>query len=241
MTFLFDENIEQIKGKLHAMAALVEKAVIEAANALFTADVVSAEMVIERDKAVNSFEIDIDAESYKYMALHAPSADQVRWLLSAQKVNATLERIGDHAVNIAESAIDLSSGRAPGNFLELPHMADLVKAALHDALASFFDMNPALAEDILTRDDAVDRLNAAMTNSVREFVITGDESFSSALDLIRTSRNLERIADLSTNIAEEAIFCTESRIVKHHSNEQIADLSLGGMENIAGAVAAERI
>ena len=101
-------------------------------------------------------------------------------------------------------------------------------------------MNPPLAEDVLTRDDAVDRLNAAMTDTVREFVITGDESFSSALDLIRTSRNFERIADLSTNIAEEAIFCTESRIVKHHSNEQIANLSSGEMERVAGAAAAER-
>ena len=241
MTFLFDENIDQIKGKLRAMAALVEKAVDEATNALFTHDTVSAEMVIERDRAVNSFEIDIDAESYKYMAIHAPSADVVRWLLSAQKVNAALERIGDHAVNISESAIDLSSGRGPGNFIELPHMADLVKAALHDAIASFFEMNPALAEDVLTRDDAVDRLNAAMTASVRAFVITGDESFSSALDLIRASRNLERIADLATNIAEEAIFCTESRIVKHHSNEQISSASFESSENIRGSVATERM
>jgi len=214
-------NIDQIKNMLQCMADLAGLSLGRSIDSLFGPDPVMAQRVIDDDKAINSFEIDIDAAVYRRLALERPNENDLRLLLSIQKINICLERIGDHAVNIAESVIMLSSSPDPKSFYALPEMAKLTNAMYHDVTECFFAGDAGRAQEILERDDAIDALNAAVLASVKEKVLAGDEHFESALELVRISRNLERVADLSTNIAEQAIFCLQGQIVKHHAQSDV--------------------
>ena len=129
-----------------------------------------------------------------------------------------LERIGDHAVNIAESAINLTAlNSRPAEVPGLGEMADAVRKILEDGLASLFKQDVGLATDVLSSDAAIDQLNISITDAVKAGVLAGTLSFEIAMELVRVSKNLERIADLSTNIAEEANFAAVGVIVKHHA------------------------
>jgi phosphate transport system protein len=174
---------------------------------------------MEEDKVVNGFEIAIDNSTFNILAVSKEVPQELlRNILSIQKINPMLERIGDHAVNIAESAEILSCRAKNGNLFQIKLMADHCESILHDALKSFFEKDLSLAEDVLRRDDEIDRLNVSIAAEVKASVLNDLEiSFETAMEIIRISRNLERIADLSSNIAEETMFSASGRIVKHHS------------------------
>jgi phosphate transport system protein len=207
------------KAQLQSMARIVERALTRSIESLIYFDVVLARNVIEEDKVVNGFEIAIDNSTFGILAVSKDmSPDLLRSILSIQKINPMLERIGDHAVNIAESAEILSSRVKNGNLFQIKLMADQCESILHDALKSFFEKDLTLAEDVLRRDDEIDRLNVSIGAEVKSSVLNDLEiSFETAMEIIRISRNLERIADLSSNIAEETMFSTSGRVVKHHS------------------------
>jgi phosphate transport system protein len=206
------------KDQLFAMSNLVEEALESSLTALMDSKPLLARDVIENDKAINSYEIDIDNSTYNLLAIVREPADMLRTIVSIQKVNAMLERIGDHAVNIAESAISLICEPKEPELFDLPKMADLCKKILHDSIDSFCNNNMDIATDVLTRDDAIDALNIKIGNSVKEKVHAGSMPFDTAMEIIRICKNLERVADLSTNIAEETIFVIMGKIVKHHDN-----------------------
>lgn len=133
-----------------------------------------------------------------------------------------LERIGDHAVNIAESAISLASAeKNETDYFHLPEMGAACKRLLQDALKSFFSKDTGLAQEVCGRDSEVDALNRSLIDEVKERVFAKELAFEAALDLIRVSKNLERIADLSTNIAEEATFAAIGRIIKHNEEDDV--------------------
>jgi phosphate transport system protein len=224
----YTHNIPYIQDQVRLMADKVCHAVKQAVTAFLESNPVMAQVVVESDRAVNAFEMDIDAAVFKFFSLRMPTESEVRTLLAMQKITTSLERIGDHAVIIAESVGYLVKTTDAPAFFELPNMADLVQKMLVDSLESFFKANAALANELLPQDDAVDKLNASMNNLVRGQVMVGDLSFDTAMELVRVSRNLERIADLSTNIAEEAIFTTEARVVKHHAGQCEETLSAPG-------------
>jgi phosphate transport system protein len=209
------------RDQLLSMSQLVERAFERSTKALINFDIVSAHYVIEDDKAINSFEIDIDNSTFNILAMNSNGlpSEILRLLLSIQKINPMLERIGDHAVNIAESAETLSRNENQPDLFELPLMVDLCKKILHDALSSFFDKNQTLAENVLTRDDEVDKLNVSITAEVKNRIMSGhnDLTFETGMEIIRVCKNLERIADLASNIAEEATFSIIGRVVKHHA------------------------
>jgi phosphate transport system protein len=209
-------TIEIAEFQLSRMAELVKKAVDLSLKALFESDILLGRNVIEADKAINSYEIDIDNTTFGMLAVSPIPPDILRAILSIQKINAMLERIGDHAVNIAESAINLASREGEKTFLTLPEMADKCKKMFYDALSSFFDKDVGLAEDVLGRDDAIDKLNVSIAAEVKAMVLGCEFSFEAAMDLIRVSKNIERIADLSSNVAEETSFAVMGRIIKHH-------------------------
>jgi phosphate transport system protein len=212
-------NIQISQDQLSLMSKQVERALALSLKALFEQDVALAYNVIDSDKAINSYEIDIDNSTFAVLAVsHLPSA-MLRQILAIQKINAMLERIGDHAVNIAESAINLANMGRERELLDLPKMATLTTSIFKDALASFFEMDLVMAQNVLVRDEEIDSLNVAMTGEVKSKVLcgdTGDMSIERAMEIIRVCKNLERIADLSTNIAEETSFATIGKIVKHH-------------------------
>ncbi len=213
-------TIDISQDQLSMMADLVKKALENSLKALFEPDSIMARNVIDADKAINSYEIDIDNSTYSLLTLGSLPPQVLRSIISIQKINAILERIGDHAVNIAESAISLSQLVRPPDkpvYLDLPIMADLCNIILSEALASFFKQDVAKAREVLARDEKIDQLNVAIANEVKGMVLGGKMSFEAALDIIRICKNLERVADLSTNIAEEATFSVSGIVVKHHA------------------------
>lgn len=209
------DSIEQIRYLLLSMAQHVENAVATAMNGLLELKNELALAVIDSDKVINSYEIDLDNATHKYLALRKPSESDLRTILAIQSITINLERIGDHAVNIAESTLHLNRNLIKRNFFELPKMSGFVQKMLRDANASFFDNNHHLAQDILSRDDEIDLITSNIINMIKERVLSGKESFDNALEFILISKNLERIADLSTNIAEQVMYNATSTNVKH--------------------------
>jgi phosphate transport system protein len=210
-------SLEISKDQLTSMAGLVKKAMNSAIKALTESEPLIAQSVIENDKVLNSYEIDIDNSTYNILAVSHVPPDTLRTILSIQKINAILERIGDHAVNIAESAISLARESSDVDLLDLPQMAKLSIKMLEDALTSFFNGNADLAQKVLSGDENIDDLNILIGNNVKTRVREEKMHFETAMEIIRVSKNLERIADLSSNIAEETYFSINGTIVKHHA------------------------
>ncbi len=210
-------SLEISKDQLTSMASLVEKAVTSAIRALTESEPLVAQDVIENDKTLNSYEIDIDNSTYNILAVSRVPADELRIILSIQKINAILERIGDHAVNIAESAISLAHESHDADLLDLPQMARLTIKMLKESLTSFFNKNTELAQTVLSSDENIDDLNILIGNNVKTRVREEKMCFETAMEIIRVSKNLERIADLSSNIAEATCFSYNGAIVKHHA------------------------
>jgi phosphate transport system protein len=186
-------TIDISRDQLSMMAKLVERAVELSTKALFEQNILLARNIIEADKAINSYEIDVDNSTYGMLVASNIPPDMLRSIISIQKINAMLERIGDHAVNIAESAMNIASLGYQNTFLALPDMAGLCKKMLADALASFFKQDLALAQDVLTRDDTVDQLNRSVTDEVKSKILCGemgDLSLERGMELIRVSKNL---------------------------------------------------
>ncbi len=171
-------------------------------------------------KRVDALEIEIDNAIVDLLALQQPVASDLRFILAALKINNDLERISDHAVNIAQAAQILCSITNARVLDEIPQMAVITKTMLKEALDSFILLNPSMAQKVLKSDDQIDDLNRLVTKRVIEVIKGNTETVECELELIRISRNLERIADLTTNIAEEVIFHTQARVVKHHAEEK---------------------
>ncbi len=211
----FEQELESLKTNLIKMGSIVEEAVADSLKALLGRDTELAQRIIDRDDRINSLEIEIDNAIVDLLALQQPVAVDLRLILAAQKMNNDLERIGDHAVNIAESAIAMMQTK--DSLLKVPQMGELVQTMLRNAIDGFIHGDPSLGKKVLENDDVVDELNRAMTREVIQLLNNNKMSIEGGVDLIRVSRNLERVADLATNIAEEVIFIAQARVVKHNA------------------------
>lgn len=216
----FEKELESLKTTLIRMGSVVEEHTKLAMKAVLEEDVELAQKIIDSDERINSFEIEMDNAVIDILALQQPVASDLRLILAAQKISNDLERIGDHAVNIAESAIHLVKTKPKEPLIDIPKMSEIASAMLRDALDSFVHVSPELAQAVLMRDDLVDDLNRSMTLEVVELLQKNKKYIEGGLELIRVSRNLERISDLATNIAEEVIFLAQARVVKHHAEEK---------------------
>jgi phosphate transport system protein len=215
-------NIGLAKSQIYSMAELVKKAVNTSINSLIESKVSGARHVIDDDRFINSYEIEIETTIYNTLAIVQLPSDTLRYLLAIQKISTMLERIGDHAVNITESALSLAQ-KTDGNALfDLPKMAELTENLFHDSLSSFFKNDIVLSQNVLTRDEEIDGLNVQITSQVKEKVLLGSMSFERAMEIIRVCKNFERIADLALNIAEEASFNISGNIVKHKAEYQLS-------------------
>ncbi len=216
----FQRDLETLKSNVIKMGSLVEQNLFDAMDAVLKNDSTLASRVIAADGKVNQFEIEIDNGVVDLLALQQPVASDLRLILAIQKINNDLERIGDHAVNIAESAFRLVETPQDEPLLEIPNMAKIAKEMFQQALDSFIHLNAQLAQSVLESDDRIDTLNRAMNAHVIKLIKKDQKSLEGGLELLRISRNLERVADLTTNIAEEVIFHTQARVVKHHAGEK---------------------
>jgi phosphate transport system protein len=165
---------------------------------------------------LNAFELEIDQQVADLLALQQPVASDLRFILAALKINNDLERIGDHAVNIAESAIQYAAGSVLPVHVDIPRMARIAQSMLRTSIDGFIHRDAVLARPVLTDDDAIDDLNRKVLADLVGQIRADASSIEQALELIRVSRNLERIADLATNIAEDVIYMAEAQVVKHN-------------------------
>jgi phosphate transport system protein len=215
----FEQELDGLKINLIKMGSLAEKAVHDSLQALLNDNTNIAQRVIDGEDRINSLEIEIDNSIVDILALQQPVAVDLRMILSALKINNDLERIGDHAVNIAESVFSLAKCEKD-SYIYLPKMAEVAEQMLHNALDSFIHSDTKLGMDVLKMDDTIDNFNKDIFTRVIERMKDNQRSIEAGMHLIRVSRNLERIGDLATNIAEEVIFIAQAKIVKHHADEK---------------------
>jgi phosphate transport system protein len=216
----FEQELEGLRTSLIKMGSLVEEAVALSVRSLLQRDATLSQKVIEGDDRINTLEIEIDNAIVDLLALQQPVAMDLRLIVAAQKINNDLERIGDHAVNIAESVLTLLRTQTKEPLLEIPKMADVAQGMLASALDGFIHGDPQTASAVLTQDDVIDGLNRAMIQQVAQLIKTDQDALENGLEFIRISKNLERVADLATNIAEDVIFIAQARVLKHHAEEK---------------------
>jgi phosphate transport system protein len=218
----FAMEMQVLSNRLLNMGALVEERVHSAVQALLERRVDLAESIIVRDEEVNELQIEIDDRCLKLLALQQPMATDLRLITAAMKINADLERIGDQAVNIAENAIKILSAPPLKPMIDLPRMAELAQAMTRDSLDAFVRRDSALARRVLEQDDEVDQMKDSMFRVLLTYMMADPGTIERALSLILVSRNLERVADHATNIAEDVIFVVEAKDVRHHHEERKA-------------------
>jgi phosphate transport system protein len=218
----FVQQIELLKSEIVRMGSAAEHMVDDALRAFLDRSPEAAQAVFQQEHQVNSYEIGIDNAVADMLALHQPVAKDLRFLLAAMKINNDLERIGDHAVNIAESAVTYA--RRPGLSIpaDIPQMAQMTREMLRVALDGFIHGNPDQCRAVLRSDDTIDDLNRKIAQDVMAIIKSNSDAVEQAFDLVRVSRNLERIGDLATNIAEEVIYYLEAQVVKHQLDRNAA-------------------
>ena len=216
----FEAELQALRNQLLTMGGMVEERVHRAVNALVHRDEQDAQRIIATDKEVNDLQMDIDNRCLRLLATQTPLAVDLRLITSAMKINADLERIGDQAVNIAESALVLVPQPPLKPLIDIPLMAGIAEKMIRDALDGFVKNDAALARDVLRRDDEVDELKDQVFRELLTYMMADPGTIQRALSLILISRNLERIADHATNIAEDVIFIAEAKDVRHHAEQQ---------------------
>ena len=215
----FIEELEDLRKQLLEMAGLVELAVHDSVLALMERDQERAQRVLVNEARINQMEIRIDELATRLLALNQPMARDLRFLTAALKINNDLERMGDLAVNIVERALSLMAQPPVKPLIDIPRMAQLAESMVRNSLDSFVKRDAELARSVLLSDDAVDDLRDTISKELVGFMERDPSTVSRALDLILVSRNLERIADHATNIAEDVLFVVQGVDVRHHAEE----------------------
>jgi phosphate transport system protein len=197
------------------MAGIVERIVAEASDAVLTRDPSAKKSIKRADDRIDSLEVEIDALVMELLALHQPMASDLRQVIATNKVANDLERVGDHAVSMAKAAKRLVKSNPLPELRELAEMVTITRGMLSEALASFVTRNPTQARIVCATDDKVDDLRSSLFRILVTHMLEDPSLISGALELLLVSQNLERIADLSTNIAEDVVFLVEGRTIKH--------------------------
>ncbi len=213
----FQQELEELKGKLLEMSALVEAAVQRSVSAVTQKDRSAAEQVIRDEARVNELEMAIDEFAINLLATQQPLAADLRLIVAALKINTDLERMGDLSVNIAQKAISLLSEPVVKPMIDIEHMSALVESMVRKSLDAFVANDADLARSVLASDDAVDSLRTASYHELVSFMEKNPQNIPQALDLIGVTRSLERIADHSTNVAEDVLFLVQGIDVRHRA------------------------
>jgi phosphate transport system protein len=215
----FDQELEQLRSKLLAMSALVESALSHSITAVVQKDRKLAEEVIQNEDRVDRMEIEIDEQAIRLLLLRQPMASDLRLITAAIKINNDLERMGDLAVNTAQRALALMDEPAVPSLIDIPHIAALAQNMVRKSLDAFVAKDAALAQSVLWSDDAVDALRNAFFHELISFMQREPNRISQGLNLVSIVRNMERIADHATNIAEDVLFYVKGIDVRHHAEE----------------------
>jgi phosphate transport system protein len=211
----FHEELDALKQTLLAMGALVEDQIRRVMRALIDRDDVLAQSVIERDREVNAYDVEVDEKCVELLALHQPAAGDLRFITTAMKIVTDLERIGDQAVNIAQRAIELNEEPQLKPYIDLPRMAEKAQRMVKEALDAFVARDTELARQVCAKDAEVDGLKEQIFRELLTYMMSDPKTIPRAIRLMLVSRFLERVADHATNIAEMVIYMVESKMVRH--------------------------
>jgi phosphate transport system protein len=212
----FQQGLDQLRERLLRMGGLAEQAVDRACQAYVERDLTRCRMVLENESAINAAEREIDEVAFDLLALQQPMAIDLRFILAVVKINADLERVGDQAVNIAERVMDMVELPAVELPVDIGRMAAAVAAMVRRALESFIEGKAELAQAVLEMDNVVDRMRDEAFITLVHKMNETPEVTRQALDALLVARNLERVADHATNIAEDVIFWVRGADVRHN-------------------------
>lgn len=215
---IIEDKINELKEKILLMADIAKGMVTKSVRALTEKNEALSNEVIEKDEPkVNDLEIEIEESAINLIALHQPEASHLRTVIMLVKINNDLERIGDHAVNIAESVMNwLIPKPEVKPLIDLPRMAEGATKMLSDSIDAFIRGDAELARNVCRRDSDIDSLQDQITRELITYMISDSKTIDRALALILVARNLERIADLATNLAEDVIYIVKGEVIKHH-------------------------
>jgi len=219
MSIHLQREIEKLKKHLLSLCAIVEEQVQMAVRALLERDQELAQAVQQRDMEIDQREVEIEEECLKALALHQPVAVDLRFIVAVMKINNDLERIGDLAVNISRKAESVAGQVYTDVVFDLPGMSEKTLAMLRDSLDAMVHLDARLANEVCIRDDEIDRMKREIRRQVEKLIQENPERTRPLLRFLAASRNLERIADLTTNIAEDVIYMVEGKIVRHREAE----------------------
>ena len=211
----FHEELEALKQTLLAMGGLVEDQIRRAMRALLERDDVIAQDVIDRDRQVNTYDVEVDEQCVNLLALHQPAAGDLRFITTAMKIVTDLERIGDQAVNIGQRALELNREPQLKPYIDLPRMAERAQAMVKESLDAFVTRDTELARRVCAADAEVDALKEQIFRELLTFMMEDARTIPRAIRLILISRFMERVADHATNIAEMVIYMVEGKMVRH--------------------------
>lgn len=198
----FDDDITRLRGLIAEMGGLAEVAIEEAMQALVSGDEELAAGVVERDRKLDLLESEVDELAVRVIALRAPMANDLREIIAALKIAGVVERIGDYAKNIAKR-VGRIEGRSRFEPLTLiPAMGELAAEMVHDVLTAFAARDPVLAREVIARDDKVDAFYDSIFRNLVSHMVENPATISSAAQLLFVARNIERIGDHATNVAE---------------------------------------
>lgn len=215
----FIEGLEELKEKLLRMGGLAERAMEQAVTAYRRHDRSYCEEVFKTEDAINVAEREIDSLALDLLAMQQPMASDLRFILAVIKINGDLERVGDQAVNVAQRVLDVVSQPQAELPADIPRMAALAEGMVRDALRAFISADAAAAELVLLRDNDVDRMKREVEEAMIRQMQTDPGCVQPALDTLLIARNLERMADHATNIAEDVIFWVRGFDIRHHASE----------------------
>jgi phosphate transport system protein len=216
----FHDQLSSLKEQLLGMSAKAEERTDLAVEALLARDRDKANLVIDGDVDLNQLEMEVERAAVELLALQQPMARDLRFIIGAIKVSNDLERVGDHAVNIAECAIRLAD--QPKAKISIPEIEDMARRArkmLGDSLDAFIRADGALGRKVCRDDDVVDALHDSVFRVLLTHMMADPKTITPALELLLVGRNLERIADIATNIGEDAVYLAEGKQIKHHRED----------------------
>jgi phosphate transport system protein len=213
----FHEKLDELKAGLATLSGRTVEVLDMSLVALRHSDVARSREVVAADNDVDRLEVELEAQAIALLALQQPMARDLRFIVGAIKIVSDLERVGDHAVNIAGSNIRIM--RIPARLSmppQIEEMGRLARAMLTDALDAVVRLDGAKGREVCRRDDAVDALHETLFRSLLTHMMEEPRTISFCLEMLHVGRNLERVADLATNIAEDAVYLAEGVSIKHH-------------------------
>lgn len=216
----FDSALIDLRSQLLTMAGLVERAIECATDALKNSDLTRINEVFETEERINQSHIAVDEACVKLLALQQPLANDLRLIVAILKINTDLERMGDQAVNIADNSRRYLGAAPLKPLIDLPVMSEEVRFMVREAIDAFVKGDESLARDVLARDDRVDALKGKIFRDVLEHLKTNAAMVEQGLNLILIARNLERVGDHATNIAEDVIFAITGDDIRHSANKR---------------------